>query len=621
MADNRRLQRTYESLLRGEISRRAFLERAIALGMALPLAQSILVSTAGAQSATPAAGATPFAGSASAPADGTEGQTRGAGGELKLLQWQAPTTLSLHESASFKDMLAAALVTEPLLHFLPDATPIPCLASDVPSFENGLLAQDLLSVTYPLKSGVLWSDGKPFTANDVVFTWKWIIDPANSSVNSAVYEPIDKAEAVDDLTVKLTFKTPQLGWYNFFASSVNGSVYPEHVLSGGGTTANDAFRLSPVGTGPYKVDSFTVNDQVIYSVNDNYREPNKPFFAKVNLKGGGDAPTAAQAVLQTGDYDFAWNLQVEPEILNNYAAGGKGDLVIVPGNAVEWVAFNFSDPNKDVDGQRSYWKEPHPFLSEKEVRQALAYGVDRQTISDKFYFGSQGEPVAMNVLLGVPAYTSSNTTWEFSTDKGNQLLDQAGWTLDGDVRKKGGIELKMTYATSVNSVRQKTQAVIKQGWEALGAKVELKQIDAGIFFDTSPGNDQNVSHMYWDAHEYAFSPAGPFPLSYMLRWVSHDGANIPQKENNWSQVNEGRYNNPEYDKLYDQAAGETNPTTANELFIQMNDIIIDDVVLIPLVQRASEKYALAKSLRKENIAGGSFEALYWNIANWNRTAD
>src|SRR4029078_10636514 len=137
----------------------------------------------------------------------------------------------------------------------------------------------------------------------------------------------------------------------------------------GGDDAFQTFRQKPVGTGPYMVDSFSENDQVIFVINPNYREPKKPYFEKVNLKGGGDAPTAAQAVLQTGDYDFAWNLQVEPQILNKYAEGGKGDLVITPGNAVEWVAFNFSDPNKEVNGQRSYWKEPHPFLSDRDVRQ------------------------------------------------------------------------------------------------------------------------------------------------------------------------------------------------------------------------------------------------------------
>jgi hypothetical protein len=103
---------------------------------------------------------------------------------------------------------------------------------------------------------------------------------------------------------------------------------------------------------------------------------------------------------------------------------------------------------------------------------------------------------------------------------------------DRFARRAGDVELKLTYATSINSVRQKTQAIINQGWEALGAQVELKGIDAGILFETAPGNDRNVAHMYWDVHEYAFSPSGPFPLSYMLRWVSNDGANIPQKENN-----------------------------------------------------------------------------------------
>jgi peptide/nickel transport system substrate-binding protein len=609
---NNQFRQLYEELKAGRLTRRAFLERGGALGMALRVAQFVLFSTGSvAQEATPAAGG-------GAPPDTrTEGQQRGAGGELKLLQWQAPTTLSMHNSASFKDMLAACLVSEPLIHFLPDGTPIPCLVKVIPSVDNGLLAADLTSVTYQLLDGLVWSDGEPLTAKDVAFTWKWIMDPANQSVNSAVYEPLANVETVDDQTVKISFKQPQLGWYTFFASSTNGVIYPEHVLSAG-TSANDAFMQKPIGTGPYVVDSFKPGDQVIYSANDKYREPNKPFFAKVNLKGGGQVVQAAQAVLQTGDWDFAWNLQIEPAILNNLAKGGKGDLVIVPGTAVEWVAFNFSDPNKVVDGQRSYWKQPHPFLSDKAVRQALALGVDRQSISEQFYSGPPGEPPTSNVLVGIPKYESHNTSWEFNIDKGKALLDQAGWTMQGGARKKGDVEIKVVYATSINPVRQKTQAVIKQGWEQLGAKVQLKAVDAGVFFDTSAGNEQNVSHMYVDCHEYAFSPAGPFPLSYMLRWVSHNGENIPQRENGWSQVNEGRYNNPHYDDLYDQAAKETDPEKAAQLFIEMNDIISDDVVLVPLVQRASEKYGIAKSLNHDNIAGGPFEALYWNIANWNR---
>ena len=381
------------------------------------------------------------------------------------------------------------------------------------------------------------------------------------------------------------------------------------------------FAQKPIGTGPYVVDEFIPEDSVQYSINQNYREPNKPFFATVNLKGGGDAASAARAVLQTGEFDFAWNLQVDPAVLNGLAEGGTGDLVVIPGTAVEFLTLNFSDPNKEVDGQRSQWQTPNPILSDKAVRQALALGVDRQSISENLYFGPPGEPPASNILLGIAGATSPNTTWEFDTDKGAALLESAGWTLQGDVRQKDGVPLNITYATtSQNDVRQKTQAVIKGDWEKMGFKVELLQIDAGTFFDTSAGNDQNFYHMYWDVSEYAWSPAGPYPLSYMLRWVSHNGENIPQKENGWAEVDESRYNSPAYDALYDEAAKTTDPQRAAELFIQMNDMLIDDVVVIPIVQRASEKYGLAKTLNKDNIAGGPFESLYWNIANWNRVS-
>ncbi|HEX5500510.1 MAG TPA: peptide ABC transporter substrate-binding protein, partial [Thermomicrobiales bacterium] len=612
-AESGRLWRAYQDVLAGRISRRAFMRRAMALGITGPIAWGLLsAADVSAQEASPAAG-----GVAAAPTSGTDGQTRGAGGELKLLQWQAPTTLNMQLAGSFKDQLAAALVTEPLIHFLPDATPIPCLVKEVPSKENGLLSADLKTLTYNLLDDVVWSDGEPFTANDVVFTWKWIVDPDNQSPNSALYGAIASVDAVDDHTVKISFKQPQLGWNSYFSSAQSGGILPEHILGGGG--ANDQFSAKPIGTGPYVVDSFAVGDNVQYSINDRYREPNKPFFSKVNLKGGGDAASAAQAVLQTGDWDFAWNLQVDPKILKPEAEGGKGDLVIVPGTGVEFLALNFSDPNKEVDGQRSQWQTPNPVLSDKAVRQALATSIDRQAISENFYFGPPGEPPTSNILLGIKGATSPNTTWEFDLDKAAAMLDAAGWKLNGDVREKDGVPIKLTYATTSQSdTRQGTQALIKSDWAKIGVQVQLLQIDSSVFFDTSAGNDQTMYHMYWDMHEYAWSPAGPYPLSYMLRWVSDDGKNIPQKDNGWSEVNEERYNNPAYDALYDEATKATDIDKADELFIEMNDMVVDDVVVIPLVQRASEKYAIAKTLNHDNIAGGPFEALYWNIANWNR---
>jgi peptide/nickel transport system substrate-binding protein len=608
----------YQDLKAGRISRRQFMQGATALGVGLPVTAFVLnsIKISPASAAGPAALQTT---GAARPAEGTEGQTRGAGGELKMLQWQAATHASLHTSTGTKDSLAASLVTEPLMNYLPDASLVPTLVKEVPSVENGLLAEDLSTVTYNLLEGVTWSDGEPFTAADVVFTWQWIMNPDNASVSVEPYAPIENVEAVDDLTVMITFTTPSLGWYIPFTGTYNGAIYPKHILETGKDAINE-FRQKPTGTGPYVVESLTENDQVIYVANPNYREPNKPFFAKINLKGGGDAASAATAVLQTGDWDFAWNLQVEPQILTDLEKGGKGKVVVSPGTNIERVLINFSDPNTEVDGQRSEKSTPHPFFADKAVRQALSLATDRDTISAQFYSGPPGEPATPNILVGIPAYLSPNTSFKFDLEEAKATLEAAGWTGEG-TRSKDGVELKVSYQTSINAVRQKTQALNKQNWEKVGFDVQLKQIDAGIYFDSAAGNDQNASHFYADVEMYTNGATTPYPTSYFAGWYGgEDGKNIAQKANDWSGLNESRWSNADYDALYESLAAETDPEKAAETFIKLNDILINEVVIIPMVQRAAEKYAILNTLNEANIAGSPWEALYWNAANWNRVS-
>ncbi len=607
----------YSELKAGGLSRRQFIERALALGVGMSVA-TFVANVAQARPGRPRAGHAFVAQSvgAGAPAVGTEGKTRGQDGELRLLQWQAPTLLNPHVATGTKDYLAACIVVEPLMNYLPDGSIIPNLVTEVPTIENGMLAEDLKSVTFKLKEGVTWSDGEPFTAADVVFTRDWIMAEENASVSIGTWEPIATIEAVDDLTVKVGYETPNANWYAPFAGTGNGPILPKHILEVEGSA--DAFNANPIGTGPYVIDTFSPNDQVIYKINENYRDPNKPFFASVNLKGGGDAASAARAVLQTGEWDHAWNLQVEPAIIRDLEKGGKGKFHVVPGTSLERININFSDPNTEVEGQRSYFKQPHPFLSDKAVRQAMNLAADRDTIAKQFY--GEGEPATPDMLNGLPAFDSPNTSYEFDLEKASQILDDAGWTMDGDVRTKDGVQLKITYATTINAVRQKTQQVIKQGFEEIGIKVNLQQIDSGIFFDSSPGNEQNTGHMYTDVNMYTNGPGTPTPTEYMFGWYAGpDGSNIAQKANRWSGQNFYRYQNPEYDKLYDQVRVETDVEKAAQIFIQMNDLLINDVALIPLVHRAADKYASSITLRDENLAISAFELNYWNIANWNRT--
>jgi peptide/nickel transport system substrate-binding protein len=624
-----------DQLASGAISRRAFIERSTALGVASAVAvfcaNTVAVAASGGsrngfafyqgQDGTPSA--SPAAGAPGRPDAGTEGQTRGAGGELRMLQWQAVTHLMGHRSTGTKDFMAADMINEPLMRYLPDGTLIPNLIQEVPSVENGLLAEDLSQVTFRLLDGLLWSDGEPVTANDIRFTWQWTSEPSQATVTSEVWGVISDITVEDDLTAVVTYGSPSAAWFDPFTGGNNGHIYPAHVWGDdpANTEASDAFMLSPIGTGPYKLEEISPNDQVTFVVNENYREPNKPFFSNVLIKGGGDAAAAARAVLQTGEYDYAWNLQVEPDVLEGLISDDSpAQLIVETGTNIERIHFNFSDPNIEVNGQRSEMNTPHPFFTDKAVREAINVAIPRDVIALEFY--GEGEPPVANILTGVEDFTSPNTSWEFNLDRANQILDDAGWVLDGDVRTRDGVELRPAYATTVSSVRQKTQAVVKEQLSGIGIQVQLQQVDAGIFFDSAAGNDQNIAHMYVDMNMYANNATSAVPIQYMADWYAGpDNANVPQESNGWSGTNRQRWINPDYDATFVELQAATTLEEAFGLLIQLNDIIIEDRAVVPLVNRASDKYGISKTLRQENVAlGVGFEYNYWNIANWNRVS-
>lgn len=601
-----------DSYKAGTISRRRFAQGATALGLSMPTV-AFLANTVGAQDATPETGAL------TRPEVGTEGQERGGGGPLNILQWQAATFMSPHVATGVKEFLPSALMLEPLIHYLSDASMIPNLIAKMPSQEDGDLADDLTWVTFNLLPDVTWSDGEPFTANDVAFTIDWVQNIDNASVNQDTFAPISGYEIADDLTITVNFSNPNPFWFTPFAGTSTGFVYPKHILEVEG--AHDAFLSNPIGTGPYVVESFTPDDEGTFVPNENYREPNKPFFDRVVIKGGGDPAAAARAVVQTGDFDFAWNLQLEPDVIASMEAeDNPGVFVPYPGVSVERINFNFSDPNTEVDGQRSEMNTPHPFLTDKAVRDAIAMAVNRELIAENFY--GNGQPAATNILNGDPRTDSPNTERVFDPEAAAALLEEAGYIAGDDgIREKDGVRLEIVYATSVNAVRQKTQAVVQANLRDIGIEVHLEQVDAGTYFDGSAGNDQNINHFYWDINMYQSVPSTPRPLSFFSAWVTgENGENIAQASNQWNGQNQQRYQNPEFDPVWNAAAIETDPEALADLFIEMNDIVILDNAILPLVVVGSPRGA-SKRLRQENLELAAYSYDYWNIANWNLADD
>ena len=323
------LQQMIDDVRAGKLARRGFISHLVSLGLSAPMASMLLM----------------HAGVAQAQANPAYKPTkRGGGGTLKVLFWQGATLLQPHFANGTKDQEGSRIFYEPLGVWDNDGNLVPILAAEVPSRENGGLSADGRSVVWKLKKGVTWHDGQPFTADDCVFTWEFAKDPASAAVTSGVYKDV-QVEKIDSHTVRVTFPKPTPFWATAFVAA-EGMIIPKHLFApyAGAKSREAPNNLKPVGTGPYKFVDFKPGDMVRGEINTNYHMPNRPYFDAIEMKGGGDAPSAARAVLQTGEYDYAWNLQVEDEVLKRMEEGGKGRAHIVSSGDIEFIQLNPTDP-------------------------------------------------------------------------------------------------------------------------------------------------------------------------------------------------------------------------------------------------------------------------------------
>lgn len=564
-------------------------------------------TTVGSPTAAPT---TAMAASGGADPRGAAPAKRGGGGTLHLLYWQAPSILNVHQASAGngKDQAAARIVTEPLAVTSANAlTPdVPVLAKEIPSVANGELAADGTGVTWKLKDGVKWSDGTPFTSADVKATFDYITKPANASPDISSYADIASIDTPDATTAKLTFKQPVATWWLPF-TNYTGVVLQKAQLDKCTSPKECVANLSPIGTGPYKVKSFAPNDSVQYLMNENYRDATAPYFDAIDYKGGGDAGTAAKAVI-SGDADYAWNLQVTPDILKQVTDSGKA-LNIVPGSGVERISVNFTDPNKEVDGEKSSLKAPHPFLTDPKVREAISLLIDRDSIAKNLY-GLAGTPTC-NILPSVPPQTNSkNTTCGFDVARANQILEDAGYKKGSDgIRAKNGVPLKVTISTTVNSVREKEEQVLKQAFMQAGIGMDIKNADAGVFFG-KPDNPDASARFEKDLQIFSGPPGYPDAQAYFEGWTT---ARIAQKANNWGGANVERFSDPKYDALVDQLKKEFNQEKRNALLIQCNDYIVAQGVNIPIIERNQASGRRADLI---NTNPSPWDASTWNIAYW-----
>ena len=538
---------------------------------------------------------------------------------LTMVYWQAPSIPNPYLSGGFKDRDAGAITLEPLAKYDPDGALVPALAAEIPTLQNGGLSADLTTITWKLRDNLKWSDGSNLTAHDVVFTWRYCTDEATGCTATSAFSDVTSVEALDDLTVKVTFHDATPYPYTAFVGTgvpiLSRAQFADCV--GAAAAACDEENYAPVGPGPYRIVEFLPDEKAVYKRNL-YYYGDRPYFDRVVLQGGGDAMSAAQAVLEHGETDYAWNLQIDPAALASMEAMDKGKIVSAFSSLVERIVLNQTSADPSLGDDRSEYLDganPHPILTFTPIAQAMSMAVDRTLISERLY-GSAGEP-ACNLITGPPTYVSTANDGCITQDiqGANKLLDDNGvLDTDGDdIREYNGIPLQITYQTSTNDVRQETQALVKNWWAQIGIEAEIVHHDAAVFFGGDPVEDKEAvySRFFADVQMYATGPDID-PQQYLVGLTCNE---IPDRANNWGGSNVARSCDPEFDGLVEELSHTPIGPERATLVKRMNDILVQSYYEIPLVNRGIVSAHL-DSLRGVRINGWDSEL--WNIAEWRR---
>ncbi|MEZ5674870.1 peptide/nickel transport system substrate-binding protein [Thalassovita litoralis] len=541
---------------------------------------------------------------------------RGADGHVNIIYWQAPSILNPYLSSGTKDLESSSLVLEPLGRYDQNGALVPYLAESIPTVENGGVSADLTSITWKLKPGLKWSDGSALTSEDVKFTAEYCMHPEGGCAQLAKFQGVSSIDVIDELTVKVNFSEAKPNPYGPFMGAQSPILQKAQFENCTGPRAPEctSANFGPIGTGPFAVTEFKPNDVISMVANPNYRDPAKPAFATLTFKGGGDATAAGRAVLETGEFDYAWNLQLAPDVIAKMLEGGKGKTVVGFGSLVERIEMNMTDPSPSLpEGERSTAKHPHPMLSDVRVRKALSMAIDRELLVEIGY-GQAGRPTCN--LVPAPAMYASDNTDCFKQDiaGAKALLDEAGWKVGaGGIREKDGVKLSLLYQTSTNAVRQDFQALIKQWWSEIGVQTELRNISGSVFFGGDPGSPDTFQKFYADVEMYANNFDGTDPEAYLAQ---HTCEKAPKPEAQWQGENINRFCDPAYDAMVAELGRTGELSKRGEIAKKLNEMLTkDSYVVVPLVDRGRVS---AHSNTLGGVVLNTWDSELWNAADWYR---
>jgi len=469
----------------------------------------------------------------------------------------------------------------------------PVMVTEIPSIENGGISEDGTTITMKLRDDLVWSDGEPMTANDFVFTANMYTEPKNTVAAVYPYDQIDTIEASDNYTVVMKFKQPFAPWLGMLWHG----VIPEHILrpvfEKDGTLDNAEWNLAPtVGNGPFVFAEWESGSFARFVRNEKYWGE-KPKVDEIFIRFVPDDASQV-AALKADDADLG--VFISYSDIPALEEAGLTMITAASGYHEGWY-FNLN-PEKG-----------HPALQDVRVRQALALGFDRFSLSKDLLLGKTVP--AATYWDNSPYVDPTIQPYPYDPEQAKKLLDEAGWLdSNGDgVRDKDGVELVLKYGTTTREVRQDTQAVAQQQLGALGVKFELSNYDSDIFFsDYQNGGPAATGEL--DFFEYSTVPSGfPDPDSY--DWLCSE---LPSDEKPGG-VNWTGFCDKDLDALFMKQSTQVDFTERQKTFYEITKMLFDKAYWVGLWQDP-DIWAIGSKLQNVKLSGTT---PFFNCTKWDLT--
>lgn len=558
----------------GELDRRGFLARAVALGLSLPMARALL-----AQSGVSAAGGSSAKTLVKRAQDGTPVE----GGQLIIGLSQEPTLFNPVLSNLEVDRGVQQAIFDSLWRIDENAEFIPNLATEIPTVDNGGISPDGLTYTFKLRDDASWTDGTPLTAADVIFTHNQVMNPDIPSPIKIGHDKVTSIEATDDYTITLTLSEAFAPFLIVWSDTL---IVPQHILEGQDFLTTDFNAVSPIGSGAFIFANRTAGESIELTKNPNWHGDG-PYLDTVIIKYLQDT-TTLYTQFRTGEVDYTGIQGITADHYEEAQTLEDRVIHVGPSAFVEFIYPNFG----------------LPIFQDKAVREAMYYAMDKQNIIDQVYLG-----------IPNPAETYlAETSWainpdlpqhEYNPDRAREILEEAGWVLGDDgVRTKDDLRLSFSNSTTAgNNVREQAQQYLQQTWADVGIEMQIENMPPAVIWGEYYLMSQFDTVMVGEVSGVGGDPDAT------ARFAS---SQIPAKTG--AGKNTMQYENPEVDELLEQGAQEPDQETRKEIYYRVQEILRDDLAVLPIFHYANVEGTKTGLM---NYKANAFVVNnWWNLHEW-----